>query len=152
MASVNLKNMKRKRLNHFADAISGMLTGYQIVANYNYFESLGEGEYSLDLLKASLTFKGNRIEMFPIFSNIQKWFQKEIKQHRIDVNFIIEAKVILLLKNRLPQNKIKIEITKWIFFKRIYEIDRYEYKTVINCILKTDEHDYSKKSVGAIWN
>ncbi len=144
--------MKRKRLNHFADAISGILTGYQIVVNYNYFHSFGQGEYILDLLNANLTFKGNKIEMFPIFSNIQKWFQKEIEKNRIDVNFIIEAKIILSVEKPVAPEKIRIEMRKWIFFKKFYEIDRYEYKTAINCILKTDEHDYSKKTSGAIWN
>jgi len=144
--------MKRKRLNHFADAIFGMLRGYQIIINFDFFHALGQGEYVLDLLNASLTFNGNKTEMFPIFLNIKQWFQKEIEKNKIDVNFIIEAKIILSVEKPIPPEKIRFETRKWIFFKKIHEIDKYDYKTVINCILKTDEHDYSKQSIGAIWN
>lgn len=144
--------MKRKRLKHFGDAVIGILTGYQVILNSDYFEKYGQGEYILDLLKGHFTFNGDEKEMFPIFSNIQKWFNNEIVKNRIDINFVATAKVTLQVEKPNPGEKIRIETRSWLFFKKIVEIDMYKYKTVINFTLITDEKDYSKTGVGAIGN
>lgn len=141
--------MKRKRLKHFGDAVVGTLTGYQVVANFDYFKKYGQGEYLLNLLTERLTFNGADAEFFPIFSNIQKWFNNEITKNRIDNNYITVASIELQV-GPPSSEKIRIE-TKWLFFRRIVEIDRYDYKTVIKFNLRTDEKDYSRQSEGAIW-
>jgi hypothetical protein len=126
--------MKRKRLNHFADAVIGILTGYQAITNFDYFKKYGEGEYVLDLLKGHLTFNGADAELFPIFSNIQSWFNSEITTNRIDKDFINVAKVILKV-GPISVQQIRTEVRNWLFFKRILQNDIYDCKTDINLIL-----------------
>ena len=135
--------MKRKRLNHFADAVIGILTGYQAISNFEHFKKYGEGEYVLDLLKGQLLFNGADTELFPIFSNIQLWFNKEISTNTIDKNLITVAQVILKV-GPISVRHIHTEVREWIFFKRTIQNDIYDCKTDINVILKTEEKDYSK--------
>ncbi len=141
--------MKRKRLNHFGDAVIGILTGYQVLTNADYFTKYGQGDYELDLLTEKLKFNGSTIESFPIFLFLQKWFNNEIIKNKIDKNFITLASIELKVGPPTGE-KIRIE-TKWLFFKRVVEIDRYDYKIIIKLNLKTDEKDYSKQGIGAIW-
>jgi len=103
----------------------------------------------LDLLKGHLTFNGADAELFPIFSNIQSWFNSEITTNRIDKDFINVAKVILKV-GPISVQQIRTEVRNWLFFKRILQNDIYDCKTDINLILKTDEKDYSKSIEAAI--
>lgn len=70
--------MKRKRLNHFSDAVVGILTGYQAILNFEYFRANGEGRYVLDFLTGRLSFNGVSKDRFPIFENLLKWFNNEV--------------------------------------------------------------------------
>lgn len=141
--------MKRKRLNHFADAVIGMLTGYQAISNFDYFKKYGKGEYVLDLLKGQLTFNGTDTELFPIFSNIQTWFNNEETKNKIDKNLIIVAQVILNV-GPISVRHIRTEMRNWLLIKRVIQNDIYECKTDINFVFKTDEKDYSKRIEASI--
>lgn len=144
--------MKRKRFNHFGDAIIGMLTGYQVISNFKYFKMYGHGEYVLDLLKGSFTLNGKEIDIFPIFANIQKWFNNEISKLRIDIRYLSEAMVTLRVAEPDPIETFRIETRSCIFFKKIIEYHQHKYRTRIILSLITDEKDYSKKANGVICN
>jgi hypothetical protein len=117
--------------------------------NYKIFHNNGQGEYVLDLLRKNLTFNGSVITPFSIFSNIQKWFDDDVNKYKIDKNFLMTAKVFVKLGQPIYKPYC-FEQRKWFFFKKIYEIQTYEYRTNIIVELKTDEKDYSKASEAII--
>ncbi len=141
--------MKRKRLKHFGDAIIGILTGYQVIVNFDYLEKDGQGEYVLDLLTGRFTFNGRDTELFPLFSNIQKWFNNEITKNRIDIKLITVAQIIFEV-GPISVQQVGTEIRSWLFFKKVLKNNIYYCKTDINLILKTDKMDYSKRTEAAI--
>jgi hypothetical protein len=143
--------MRRKRFNHYGDAIIGILTGYQVVMDSKYFKKYGHGLYVMDLLTGYFTFNGKTEEKFPVFFNIQNWFDNEIKKASVDVNFIKEAKIILKVAEPHQEKQIIIEKRSLFFFKKKIAIDYYSYKTDVNFVFLTDEKDYSKAGEGVIW-
>ena len=72
--------MRKKRLNHFADAIIGILTGWRVLRDFNKFHENGSGLYELDLINRTLSFNSKPIEMFHTFSYIQKWYDCELSE------------------------------------------------------------------------
>lgn len=128
-----------------------MLTGYQVIVNFDHFHKNGTGDYVLDLLNRRFTFDGKEEKIFSIFENIQKWFDNEINKNGIDKSKISIAEVNVRVCEPTV-DKICIETRKCLFFKKVIETNLYQYKTLINFTLKTDEKDYSKSSVGWIMN
>lgn len=144
--------MKRKRLNHFSDAVVGILTGYQAILNFEYFRANGEGRYVLDFLTGRLSFNGVSKDRFPIFENLLKWFNNEVIKHNIDQSSLLEARAEFDVSKPISHEAIRIEAKKWIFFKKIIEVNDYEYKTTARLVLKTDKKDYSKTVNSVIRN
>ena len=115
--------MKIKRLNHFSNAVVGILTGYQPIVDFEYFLANGEGRYVLDFLTGRLSFNGVSKDCFPIFENLLKWFNNEVIKYNIDQRYLLEARV-------------EFDVSK--------PISHELYKTTVRFVLKTDKKDYSK--------
>lgn len=142
--------MKRKRLNNFADSIIGILTGYQIVLNYQAFKNHGEGKYILDLMSGKFTFNENEEEKFVIFKNLLNWFNNEIENNNIGKKYLTEARVVFQVSNEKMVER-RFELKRWFFFKKVFIFKNPEFKTKIQVYIKTDEKDYSKEKEWVIW-
>ncbi len=86
--------MKRNRLNHFADAIIGILNGWQVIADAEVFKKCGAGIYSIDLLHETVSFNGKVIAPLPVFSYMFEWFENETKNNTNPDAVLTTAKVL----------------------------------------------------------
>ena len=143
--------MKSKRLNHYADAIIGILNGYQIYRSHSYFDKYGEGEYYFNLNNGELKFNGNNIDPFPIFRSIKDWFDKDVKKHTIDVENFHQTTVEISVFNK-HQKELRFVKRKWLFFPIFinHKWNEYDMNILVNIITDQNKH-YSKKSTGLIW-
>ena len=135
--------MRSKRLNHYADAIIGILKGYQIYESHSYFDKYGEGEYYFNLNNSELKFNGNNIDLFPIFSSIKEWFDNDVKKHTIDIENFHRTTVEISVFNKQPKELrfSTFNIARW---------NQYDMNILVNIVTDQKKH-YSKKSSGIIW-
>lgn len=143
--------MRRKRFKHHLDTVIDILKGYQILLNYNYFATRGEGEYKLDLLTGNLFFNGKKIKTYPIFNFIYNWFDKDLKKHHIPKQLIKTAIVIITLASNLSQTRSKLSYFQW-FKNLIFPKKLPIFTTEILVQIITDEIEYKKQSQGIIFN
>lgn len=139
-----LSRKAKKRLNHFADAIIGILTGYQIVGDRSHFCLQGEGEYVLNLLNGDLKFNGKETDKYPIFEYVLKWFDRETTNYKIQKSCFTHASVVV----KVEEDKTTSVETGWIFTSRT---ESFGYATEISVNIKTEDHDYSKRAKGNIY-
>ena len=143
--------MKRNRLNHFADAIIGILTGYQVLIDYQNFKKKGPGTYTIDLLNEKVTFNGAEIDIFPVFSYIIDWFRNETENNTNPKANLTTAKVLFRVENKTESTPYYQEFKLFRFTLFRKKFTTYQYNTEIDVILKTQTDDYSKKGEGVIF-
>lgn len=138
----------KKRLKHHADAILGILTGYQMIGMYDYFSTHGIGRYEYDYRKNELRFEGNIASAPPILLWIHEWYLNEIKKHNIKSNLLSDTMIKIDIYKRSSQ--IAVDEKNFIFLT--YYVDRAvpTYMAKYDVIIKTASDDYSKSSVGEI--
>ena len=143
--------MKRSRLNHFADAIIGILNGWQVIADAEAFKKRGTGIYSIDLLHETVSFNSKAISVLPAFSYLFEWFENETKNNTNPEAVLTTAKVIFTVGEKSESGSYCLEYG--LFGVTLYKkrIQTYERETEIEVILKTNSRDYSKKGHGVIF-
>ena len=143
--------MKRNRLNHFADAIIGILNGWRVIMDTGTFEKYGSGIYEIDLLHETVTFDGKKTKAFSVFSYLFEWFENETKNNTNPDAVLTTAKVLFSVGEKSESGSYCLEYG--LFGVTLYKkrIQTYEHETTIDIILKTEHHDYSKKGEGIIF-
>ncbi len=143
--------MKRNRLNHFADAIIGILNGWRLIADAEAFNKRGAGVYSIDLLCETVTFNGKSITVPPVFSYLFEWFENETKNNTNPEAVLTTTKVIFTVGEKSKSDPYYLEYG--VFGITLYKkrIQTYKRETAIEVILKTKHRDYSKKGYGVIF-
>jgi len=143
--------MKSKRLNHYADAMIGILNGYRIFESHSYFDKYGEGEYYFNLNSGELKFNGNNIDLFPIFRSIKEWFDNDVKKHTIDVENFHQTTVEISVFNKQLKERRFHKRKRSLFPIFIYDKwNQYDMNILVNIVTDQKKH-YSKKSSGIIW-
>ena len=143
--------MKRNRLNHFADAIIGILTGYRLIMDARSFEKYGSGVYCIDLLRERVTFNGKEIAVFSVFSYLFEWFENETANNTNPAAVLSTAKVRFYVEEKSSSDPSYLEYQLFGFTLCKKRIQTYERNTTIDVILKTDHSDYSKKARGVLF-
>lgn len=143
--------MKRNRLNHFADAIIGILNGWRVIMDTGTFEKYGSGIYEIDFLHETVTFDGKKTKAFSVFSYLFEWFENETKNNTNPEAVLTTAKVIFTVGEKSESGSYCLEYG--LFGVTLYKkrIQTYERETEIEVILKTNSRDYSKKGHGVIF-
>lgn len=140
--------MGRKRLNHHADAIIGMLTGHHMVGQAEYFRKYGLGLYQYDYRTGILLFNGQAIHTFPIFELIREWFENEIRTFNIDPNSFRRTMVHVNLKEVVYLDAVTMK--KWWIFKVYPKVKVEAFKAHYSVDFETIGRTYSKQSAGII--
>lgn len=138
----------KKRLRHHADAIIGMLTGWQMYGNYKYFAPYGLGHYTYDYRKNEFLFEDKPIDIPPIFTTIYHWFKNEIKKQNIDLTLLKTTKIKIHIHDY--EKDITVVEKKLLFFKYYKDVEVESFKAQYKIEIKTAENDYSKSSFGII--
>ncbi len=143
--------MKRNRLNHFADAIIGILNGWRVIMDTGTFEKYGSGIYEIDLLHETVIFNGKKTKIFSVFSYLFEWFERETKDNTNPEAVLTVAKVVFTVGEKSESDPCYLEYG--VFGITLYKkrIQTYERETEIEVILKTQRQDYSKKGEGIIF-
>lgn len=145
--------MRRKRLNHMGNGIIGILQGYQIIFAYAYFHHHGPGVYRIDLLRKRTWFNDRDVESTAIFDFIMEWFDRELVQHLIDRQAILQADVEMTIK--LSGYRVHYGTSTPIgrFLKLLGQMpishETYSGRILVN--LRTDEKDYSRRGFFEIY-
>lgn len=143
--------MKRNRLNHFADAIIGILNGWRLIMDTGTFEKYGSGVYEINLLQETVTFNGKKIKTFSVFSYLFEWFENETKDNTNPEAILTTAKVLFHVGEKSESDPYYLEYGVFGFTLYKKRIQTYERETEIEVILKTSSRDYSKKGYGVIF-
>ncbi len=143
--------MKRNRLNHFADAIIGILNGWRVIMDTGTFEKYGSGIYEIDLLHETVTFDGKKTKAFSVFSYLFEWFENETKNNTNPDAVLTTAKVLFSVGEKSESGSYCLEYG--LFGVTLYKkrIQTYKRETTIDIILKTEHQDYSKKGEGIMF-
>ena len=143
--------MKRNRLNHFADAIIGILNGWRLIMDTETFEKYGSGVYEINLLQETVTFNGKKIKTFSVFSYLFEWFENETKDNTNPEAILTTAKVLFRVGEKSESDPYYLEYGVFGFTLYKKRVQTYERETEIEIILKTKNHNYSKKGNGVIF-
>ena len=143
--------MKRNRLNHFADAIIGILNGWRVVADAEALKRNEAGIYRIDLLRKTVIFNGKAITLPPVFYYLFEWFENETKNNTNPEAVLTVAKVIFTVEEKSESDPYYLEYGVFGFTLYKKRVQTYRRETAIEVILKTASHDYSKKAYGVIF-
>ena len=122
-------NMKHKRLKHFTDIFCRWFFSYRYGNDDDMtLHAYKNGDIKLDILNEKIYFNENEINIsLNIFDDIIGWFISNIEKEKIDINYILEAFIIINNKSE--------EI--------VYKYDRevaVDFKVMAK--IKTDEREY----------
>src|SRR5690349_12497837 len=75
--------VRRKRLQHAADALCRMFCGWRLANAYRSLASLGTGTLRIYLLRGSCEFEGEPIGALSIAGELQQWLHGDLAAHLI---------------------------------------------------------------------
>ncbi|MBT3201724.1 MAG: hypothetical protein HN350_17620 [Phycisphaerales bacterium] len=119
--------MRRKRLNHYADAVCKMFMGWRMQDDLEILAELPNGRLTIDLLSCGAVHDSEGAVDLHIADEIQAWLEAECEKEAILFDQLDRAELVV----DIDTSRVKTDKKRIVCFA-------FECKSVI----ETDEHQY----------
>jgi hypothetical protein len=103
--------MRGKRLQHVADTMCQMFSGWRLIGSKPNLVKLGSGTLELDAVTGQCFFQGKTIGQLTIAEEIRAWLQQDLAKNKVPIAAVAGARLTVKLSfSVVPWNEPAKEI------------------------------------------